>query len=249
MAGAGESGAAILNFYFPGTQVRISPKDSGWKTVEGAGWNLVTVDSSSGLQQTRLPQTDLLQAGNAAWGEAKAVFPPRTLVRPVVHALPSTELFRQATNEPGWILATERDGEVLLQPAAVLAAHAPIAATLRHEFLHILVEQEAGAKTPLWLREGLVEALAEEPSRTPNAFPFADLAAIDRALTESGNQRASVAAHNASQALVRSLIARYGLATVRGWLRNGPPDEAVRELSQQSLYFPRAQDTTQPARP
>ena len=39
---------------------------------------------------------------------------------------------------------------------------ATASATLLHEMLHVLVEAEASERTPLWLREGLVEVLAGE---------------------------------------------------------------------------------------
>ena len=37
-----------------------------------------------------------------------------------------------------------------------------------HEFLHALVEEQATAHTPLWLREGLVEAWSGDVRRGPN---------------------------------------------------------------------------------
>ena len=58
------------------------------------------------------------------------------------------------------MLASTRGNHVFLQPAAVRQNNGGAGTLLLHEFLHVLVEQQAGANAPLWLREGLVETLA-----------------------------------------------------------------------------------------
>ena len=95
-------------------------------------------------------------------------------------------------------------------------------ATLLHEMLHVLVEAEAGERAPLWLREGLVEVLADSSAkRMPGNSLSAD--AVENALLNAGSQRAGQSAHLAAAARVRSLVGRYGVSTVRGWLSSGVP--------------------------
>ncbi len=152
MAAEGHSDSEILNFYYPGALAGITPADHGWQKVAGAGWTLLTTDPGSGL----------LTEGNAAWAKAQSLLRGSAASQgPTVQDLPTTELFRQTTGEPGWMLASTRGSDVFLQPAAVRKNNgADDQALLLHEFLHVLIEQEAGANAPLWLREGLVETLA-----------------------------------------------------------------------------------------
>ena len=132
---------------------------------------------------------------------------------------PTTELFRQATNVPGWMLGTARGDTIALQPVSVLQQHGGAEALLLHEFLHSMVESEATDAAPLWLREGLVEALAGESGGPKNMTPVQ----IDAALLRAGNQQEAEQAHRAACELVRGLIAKYGMQAVRGWLRSGVP--------------------------
>lgn len=138
--------------------------------------------------------------------------------------MPSTELFRQATDEPGWILASTHGTNIVLQPLTVLRAHGGESSTLLHEFLHVLVEQEASPQAPLWLREGLVEVLANGNQHDSDTMPVSEM---ERALVNPANAGASQRAHRASAQLLQRLVERYGIQTVRGWLRSGVPTTAV----------------------
>ena len=227
MASEGRSSRQILNFYFPGAQVRIGPEDSGWQKTDRAGWTLIAADPPAETQALR-------RAGDTAWRQAQEIFPPRLQIHPVVRAMPTTELFREATNEPGWILGTARGTTIFLQPSAVLRKNLGEGATLRHEFLHLLVEREAAPTTPLWLREGLVEMLSGGVPDSLGPHPF-DLAAIEAVLAHSQNQNdrsGSERAHAACEKLVSRLVERYGMNTVRGWLHSGVPGQAVASLWQ-----------------
>ena len=154
MATEGRSDKEILNFYFTGTVPGMTPVGDRWKKITGAGWTLLTTDPADGL----------LTEGNAAWARAQSLLgrPPQA---PTVQELPTTELFRQTTGQPGWMLASTRGSRVFLQPATVRQSGGGAENLLLHEFLHVLVEQQAGANAPLWLREGLVETLAAPEKR------------------------------------------------------------------------------------
>jgi stage II sporulation protein D len=220
MAAEGHSDGEILSFYFPGTVPGITPAGDGWQKVTGAGWTLLTKD----------PAGALLAEGNAAWARAQSLLGRSTGSQaPVVQELPTTELFRQTTGEPGWMLASTRGSHVFLQPATVRQNNGGAEALLLHEFLHVLVEQQAGEDAPLWLREGLVEMLAApgrqkwEPVDRPAAEVNADLA-------HPSNATVSRQAHEVAARMAALLRARYGMPAVLEFLRNGVPSEAVKSL-------------------
>ena len=104
-----------------------------------------------------------------------------------------------------------------------------------HEFLHALVEREAGPTAPLWLREGLVEAWSEgghQPSQPRAAAPLSASSAIDAALAHASTEAESEAAHRAAGWYAARLLDRYGRARVLDWLRSGIPAGVVATLGQ-----------------
>jgi stage II sporulation protein D len=222
MATEGRSEKEILSFYFPGTVPGMTPAGDGWKKVAGTGWTLLTTELTTG------PADGLLSEGNAAWARAQSLL-GRSPQAPTVQELPTTELFRQTTGEPGWMLASTRGSHIFLQPATVRHSNGGAETLLLHEFLHVLVEQEAGASAPLWLREGLVESLAAPGKRTwePVDLPAAE---VDAALAHPESATASRRAHEAAARMAALLRARYGMPAVLEFLRNGVPSEAVKSL-------------------
>jgi stage II sporulation protein D len=213
MAAEGKSSREILAFYFPGTEVEIVPGDQGW-----AESRVGTITLRANYAVPAALQTDLEQA----WVEALRRFPLRQTVSPEVVFAPTTEIFRQMTAQPGWALASTHGAKIVLQPESILRANGRNwQATLLHEMLHVAVEQECNERTPLWLREGLVEALTGERSGgSPSA---ASTSTIDRSLRSSSSLAEAGRAHGMAAARVSLLIARYGLPAVRGWLRSGVP--------------------------
>ncbi len=165
---------------------------------------------------------------SGAWERARVLYPLRGAVLPEVWAMPTTELFRQVTREPGWMLASTQGTRVFLQPSSVLKQSDNEEKTLLHEFLHVLVESEASPQAPLWLREGIVEALASGQHGAGAAMDGTDLnAALARPATQAESQRA----HAQAAILAQALIAGYGLEQVRQWLRSGSlPGSAVTVL-------------------
>jgi stage II sporulation protein D len=214
MAREGHSDAEILAFYFPGAVAGVTPADHGWQRLQGAGWTLLTTH----------PDQALLAEGNSAFARAQSIL-GHDSVAPVVQELPTTELFRQVTNQPGWMLASTRGSTVFLQPAPVRQSNPN--SLLLHEFLHVLVEQEAGDKAPLWLREGLVETLAGPAN---NKLELATITEIDAELAHPTNAAASRHAHRVAAQMAGRLCARYGITVVRAFLRNGVPPDVTRDL-------------------
>jgi stage II sporulation protein D len=222
MAAEDHSYREILDFYFPGTSVGIAPSDHGWQQLSGSGWTLRTATGSA----------TLINSGNVAWTRAQTLFRPRTPLQPMVQQFPSTELFRESANEPGWMLASTQGSEIFLQPESVLNRNGNEGNTLLHEFLHTLIEGEASPQTPLWLREGLVEALASDSVRAA-AESHVALQDLDPALAHPTSEDESQRAHAAAARLTRALLARYGLEQVRQWMRSGSvPDTALSALTE-----------------
>jgi stage II sporulation protein D len=217
MAAEGLSETRILSFYFPGAIPGITPAGDGWRSVPGAGWTLLTTDPAGGL----------VSEGNAAWARAQSLFgSPAGSIGPTVQELPSTELFRQTTGEPGWMLASTRGSNVFLQPATVRQNNGGTEALLLHEFLHVLVEQQAGEQAPLWLREGLVGALANS-GQFRGTMPVKEL---DAALAHPTDAAAARQAHQVAARMAALLGTRYGMAAVRDFLRNGVPLDILKSL-------------------
>ena len=224
MAAEGHSQQQILSFYFPGAVARITPSDQGWQKLPAAGWTLLTTH----------PSGNLMAEGNAAWAKAQALFgPPAAAIHPIVQDLPTTELFRQTTAQPGWILASTRGSTVFLQPAAVRQAAGGTNQLLLHEFLHVLVESQAGEKSPLWLREGLVETLATHGATGREPIVAMPTETLDAELAHPTSVSASRHAHETAAHLAALLCARYGLAAVHGFLRTGVPANALRSTPSQ----------------
>jgi hypothetical protein len=125
------------------------------------------------------------------------------------------------------MLASTRGSHVFLQPATVRQSNGGAETLLLHEFLHVLVEQQAGASAPLWLREGLVEVLATPGKRKwdPAELPAAE---VDAALAYPSSATVSRRAHEAAARMAALLCARYGMTAVLEFLRNGVPSEAAK---------------------
>ena len=216
MAVEGKNAREILAFYFPGTAVRITPGDDGWQEARAGPLTLRATQPLTAERKASLEQT---------WGEAQRRFPPRQTITPEIVFAPTTEVFRQMTAQPGWALASTRGSTIVLQPEAVLHARGRDAsATLLHEMLHVLVEDEASERAPLWLREGLVEVLAGQADGSATTM---SASAIEGALAHPDSLQAAEQAHRAAAQRVHGLVGRYGLSVVRGWLSSGVPVGAM----------------------
>jgi stage II sporulation protein D len=212
MATEGKSAHDILAFYFPGTAVRIAAADQGWKQTQIGPLNVRTTQPLPAARQALLLQQ---------WSAAQHRFQPARTLTPTLVFAPTTEIFRQLTAQPGWALASTQGATIVLQPEAIFRTHnRNESATLIHELLHVAVESACNDRTPLWLREGLVEALSGEPLATKQPLSVQQ---IEATLQRPDSLKASEQAHRAAAAKVRPLLDRYGLTTVRGWLSSGVP--------------------------
>jgi stage II sporulation protein D len=211
--------AEILAFYFPNTRLGLTPSGGLWHEENVGPMTLRTVT----------PDPKVTEAAQFAWQRAIALLPPvGEIPHPTITFAPTTELFRQLTASPGYLLAITRGNQITLQPLLILKRNGPIEPLLLHELLHTLIESQSTDKAPLWLREGLAEALADVPSAyTP---PTSSLAAIEQKLVNPSSFAEFRRAHRDAAAVVRSLGHTYSLAVMRQWLRDGVPAQALGSL-------------------
>jgi stage II sporulation protein D len=185
--------------------------------VSGQGFDLETLDPADAVYLPRLSQA-------LAEAESRSGLQPAETI--TVRAFHSTTAFRDGTLAPGWVAAFTEGNWIGTQPLRTLMGRGLLVSVLRHEFLHALVEGEASGGTPLWLREGLVEAWSDEVK--PNgAAPALKIDEIDRALVHAESEAQSQAAHRAAGWYAAKLIERFGRGQVIGWLRTGLPASAV----------------------
>lgn len=229
MSSAGRDFTQILAQYIPGAMAADEATGQPWQTLPGQGFVLETLDPADAAYLPRLSQA-------LAEAETHSALQPAALI--TVRAFRSTPSFRDATLAPGWVAAFTEGNWIATQPLRTLAARQLLVPILRHEFLHALVESRAAPNTPLWLREGLVEAWSDSPnlpggngSAKPNGPPpVLRLDQIDRSLTHSANEIQYQAAHRAAAWCAARLLDRFGRAQVLSWLRSGLPASAVAAL-------------------
>ncbi len=230
MAAQGRSVREILEQYFPGAGASDEATGRAWRRVAGDGFVLESLD---GADAAYLPD---LNRARAEASERSGLNTPSLFT---VRAFASTPAFREATLAPGWVAAFAEGDWIGTQPLRTLAGRHLLAETMRHEFLHALVEQQTGPLAPLWLREGLVEVWSEVGGATNptgagkfRPAPALALNAIDSPLAHASTEAESAAAHRAAAWYAAQLLARYGRAQVLEWLRSGLPAGVVATLGQ-----------------
>ena len=226
MAAQNRNVADILAQYFPGSDVADETTGHSWLTYARNGFILESLDPADAAY---VP--DLARARAEASDRSGLNSPAPITVR----AFPSTPAFRNATLTPGWVAAFTEGNWIGTQPFRTLAARRLLATTMRHEFLHALVEQESGPAAPLWFREGVVEAWTQspmEPGSQTSKPPALKIAALDATLAHASTQAESERAHRAAASYAVQLLSRYGRAQVLQWLRSGLPAGAIISLGQ-----------------
>jgi hypothetical protein len=219
MAAQGLNAEAILTQYFPGAEVRDEANGLKWLSFSRAGYKFETLEDADQVYLSELDR---------ALAEAKSrsgIAPTGTIT---VRAFQSTPEFRAAALAPGWIAAFTEGDWIGVQPLKTLAARKMLEPVLRHEMLHALVESAAGAKSPLWLREGLVEAWSA--GKGAAVAPNMRVEDVNRKLTHPANETESEVAHAAARWYAEKLLSSYGRAQVISWLRNGLSAQALASL-------------------
>src|SRR6185503_18367770 len=91
------------------------------------------------------------------------------------------------TGMPVWAAAATQGNRIELQPLKLLKQRRILETTLRHELVHVLIDEIGGKRTPRWLSEGLALYIAGEgrmlehygPARPANDMQAAYAAAYN----------------------------------------------------------------------
>ncbi len=220
MAASGRSSSQILAQYFSGATLADETSGLSWQAVRAQGFTLETLDPADAAY---MPSLNRALAG----AESRSGLKPAGQF--TVRAFASTQAFRDATLAPGWVAAFTEGDWIGVQPLRTLAGRKLLVSVLRHEFLHALVESQSSAKTPLWLREGLVEAWSGEAAESgrPPALKFEE---VDRVLVHAASEAQAAAAHRAAAWYAARLLIRFGRDQVLGWLLAGIPQSVLAAL-------------------
>jgi len=219
MAREGRGYREILAQYFPGATLGEETTGAAWQSLSGQGFALATSEAADAAFLPALARA-------LAEAESRSGLAPEAEL--TVRAYRSTPAFRDATLAPGWVAAFTEGDRIAVQPLRILAARKLLAGTLRHEFLHALVEERAAAQTPLWLREGLVEVWSGDEIRERK--PALTLEQVEQQLAHPTTEAESEAAHRAAGWNAQQLLDRFGREPVVGWLRSGVPQSALTAL-------------------
>lgn len=221
MGAQGKSMAEILQQYFPGTMIADEETGRSWIVLADEGFTLETLEDGD---------RSFLPALSKALAKAQARSGLHVSVRITVRTFGSTDAFRNVTLAPGWVSAFTEGEWIGTQPMATLAARRLLEPTMLHEFLHALVEHEAGPKAPLWLREGLVEFWSEgDNSGGSHSMP---ISTVETELYRAKDATESETAHRAAAHYCAILLSRYGREQVIAWSRSGVPDAVTASLGQ-----------------
>ena len=210
----GESYRDILAFYYPGTKIGITAQGLRWQRYAGERMELFT---------TQEKDKALLSTAERALRDAERATGWKLRAEPSLRVYPTVAAFRDATGEPGWVAASTRGRTVRLQPAAVLKQTGALESTLRHELLHMAVEEQARAGLPLWFREGVVLYLSggAAPSKAPrNRQPSA---ALENTFEHPRDAASLKAAYATAAARVAAMVKAHGQQAVLGWVKEGIP--------------------------
>ena len=107
---------------------------------------------------------------------------------------------------------------VRLQPISKLQLAGSLDSTLRHEFLHMLIEANAAPNAPLWLREGLAIYLANPQAVRPASV---DVNVMERQMHSLRTGEEMRAAYRACGAAVADAVEKNSLDSVLSWVRTG----------------------------
>jgi len=229
MGKLGKNYHEILAFYFPGTVLGVSAQGVDWHLLHSEQLDLLTTDAN--------PDPRLLNAAESALHKTQTISGLQLASHPLLKVYPTLAIYRDSTGQPGWVAASTRGNTIRLQPWELLQQKGVLDSTLRHEFLHMLVEGNTHASLPLWFREGLVLYLAQSTDQNKDQgnetkqYPTLSPQQMEAALRNPQNQQQMQQVYTSARITVATLIARWGKGEVMQWLSLGIPAGALASLS------------------
>jgi len=230
MARQGKSYKEILSFYYPGTQVTASEKET-WQKRSDERFDLISTDLEGDSSIFPLAERLLREAEDSVgW---------RIPFRIRLQVFSTLDNYRNTTGQPGWVAASTRGQTIRLQPLADLRKRLILDSTLRHEFYHLLVETRAVRNVPLWFRIGLTLSLSS--STVPDAASSSmTIDQIEQTLKQGDTRENKQKAYSSAQKIVAGLVQQHGKQTVLAWLSSGLPPDVLRALGVIPAAAPRS---------
>jgi stage II sporulation protein D (peptidoglycan lytic transglycosylase) len=210
MGQEGHTYREILTYYYPGTSLGRNAQGLSWEKLPGESVDVVTTNRADAQVVLSAAESALHFAAQRTGWSINA--------RPQVKVYPAIGVYRNATGEPGWVAASTLGSTVRLQPISILQRTASLDSTLRHEFLHMVIEANATPNAPIWLREGLAIYLANPQAVKPASV---DLDALEHQMHSLRTEEQMRAAYRASAAAVADAVEKKGLESVLSLVRTG----------------------------
>jgi len=203
MGEQGHTYREILAYYYPGTAIGLNAQGLSWEKLPGESLDLISTNRNDAATLLPLAERALHDAIERTGWDIKT--------RPQVKVYPTIFIYRDATGEPGWVAASTRGSIVRLQPITTLQRTHSLDSTLRHEFLHMLIESQARPDTPLWSREGLAIYLTNPAAAIPRTV---DVVALEKRLHSLRTEEEMRTAYGDCAAAVADAVQKNGLKAV-----------------------------------
>jgi len=134
----------------------------------------------------------------------------------------TTSDFISVTGQPWWVAGVTHGNKIELQPLEALRKRRILASTLRHEYVHAVIESVGQDRTPRWLAEGLAIGFAGEGALFERFKPKNRLSlnALELKLAHPRSPAEMRSLYAAAFVEVRALIQKEGETSV--WRRIAP---------------------------
>jgi stage II sporulation protein D len=202
MGEQGHSYREILAYYYPGTSVGLTAQGLSWEKLSGESLDILSTDRNDAIMLPAAEHALHVAIERTGWD---------IRTRPQLKIYPTIAIYRDATGEPGWVAASTEGSVIRLQPIGTLRRTHSLDSTLRHEFLHMLIESNARPGVPLWLREGLAIYLENPNAAQPGNV---DVDSLEKRLHSLETEAEMRAAYRDCSSAVASAVEKSGLNAV-----------------------------------